>query len=67
LYEYRFVRMNAGTSYTPGGGEDYHKVIEEYSVKGWRLVQVLVMPIFDGYSMAQQVELIFEKGTETTP
>ena len=58
--------MNTGASYSPGGGEDYHKVIEEYSVKGWRLVQVLVMPIFDGYSMAQQVELILEKGTETT-
>lgn len=67
MYDYRFVRMNTGISYTPGGGEDYHKVIEEYAVKGWRLVQVLVMPIFDGYSMAQQVELIFEKGTETTP
>jgi hypothetical protein len=67
LYEYRFVRMHTATSYTPGGGEDYHKVIEEYAGKGWRLVQVLVLPLFDGYSMAQQVELIFEKGRETTP
>lgn len=61
LYEYRFVRANIGGS---GDGGDYRKIVQEHATRGWRLVQVFALPLFDGYSMAQQVELIFERKTE---
>ena len=61
MYEYKFVRIESGGYSNSGKDSDYHFIVEQYANQGWRLVQLLILPIFDGYSMTQQVELIFER------
>lgn len=62
MFEYKYVKIDM----TRAGfmeikpKEDYHKLIDEHSRQGWRLVQVFAPPTWsDG--LASYFELIFEK------
>jgi len=63
-YEYKFVMVELKTGfsgYKPK--EDYHKIIEQLSKEGWRLVQIFA-PATAGFGAARYFELIFEKPRE---
>ena len=63
MYEYKFIKIHVGYkpfAFTQTLSEDYHKIIEEQTKEGWRLVQIFAPPI-RGYGNAEYFEMIFEK------
>lgn len=61
MYKYEFVQIDIKSGLLGAKPEqDYHKTIDEYSDRDWRLVQVV--SLYGGYSSG--IELIFEKEIE---
>ena len=58
MYEYKFIRISISFFGKPK--DDYQRVIEENTKKGWRFVQVFA-PGLDGYGMAKYFDVIFER------
>ena len=54
-YEYKFVTVGQGKK------EDYHDVIYENSLDGWRLVQVFAPGAGGLWAKASFCEVIFER------
>lgn len=59
-YEYDFVRVDLKGFSTMKPQEDWHTIIRDYAVHGWRLKQVFAPPVA-GYGTAAWFELIFER------
>ena len=61
MYEYKFVKIDLKGILPPKSPvEDYHKIIEENAIEGWRLVQIFA-PVVSAGPFAPYYELIFEK------
>ncbi len=58
MYEYKFIRIRISFFGKPK--EDYQKIIEENSKKGWRFVQVFA-PGIGSYGAAKFFDVIFER------
>jgi hypothetical protein len=58
-YEYKFVTIGQGNK-----NKDYHDVIREYSVEGWRLVQVFAPGAGGLWAKASLCEVILERQVE---
>jgi len=61
MYEYKFEKIELKTGLMQSKPvKDYHKIIEQYTSEGWRLVQIFAPPI-SGHGSSPYYELIFEK------
>jgi hypothetical protein len=58
-YEYKFVTVGQDKK-----GKDYHDVIRENSLDGWRLVQVFAPGAGGLWAKASFCEVIFERQVE---
>lgn len=58
-YEYRFVTVEQRKK-----GKDYHEIIRENSLDGWRLVQVFAPGAGGLWAKASFYEVIFERQVE---
>jgi hypothetical protein len=58
-YEYKFVSIGQGNK-----DKDYHDVIRENALKGWRLVQVFAPGAGGLWAKASFCEIIFERQVE---
>jgi len=59
MYQYEFVKIKINR-WKGQPQEDYKKIIEDYALNGWRLVQIFAPPI-SGFGAADHFEMIFEK------
>ena len=62
-YEYKFVKVELESgwlSFLQQPREDHHRIIEEHTKEGWRLVQVLA-PVTNGSGWSDYFEVIFER------
>ena len=61
-YEYKFVKVELETGWLSSlqqPREDYHRIIEEHTKEGWRLVQIFAPPTGSGWS--RYFDVIFER------
>ena len=61
-YEYKFVTVGQGKK-----DKDYHDVIRENSLDGWRLVQLFAPGAGGLWAKASFCEVIFERQVEGCP
>ncbi len=62
MYEYKFVRVDLEGIFTRKPRADHHRLIEEYSKEGWRLVQIFSPAVsVRGAGSPDYFELIFER------
>jgi len=59
MYKYEIVKIDL-SFWSSEPNKNYKEIIESYSKKGWRFVQVFA-PAISGYGKAKYFELIFEK------
>jgi len=59
-YEYKFVTVGQGKK-----DKDYHDIIRENSLDGWRLVQILAPGAGGLWAKASFWEVIFERQLES--
>jgi hypothetical protein len=59
-YEYRFVTIDEGKK-----DKEYHEVIRENSLEGWRLVQIFAPGAGGLWTKAGLCETIFERQVES--
>jgi len=59
MYEYKYVNVNL-SGFLKKPKDDYHKIIDQHALEGWRLVQIFA-PAISGYGSASNFELIFER------
>lgn len=65
MYEYRFVKIDLDGVMTKKPKDDYHRVFDQYSREGWRLVQIFAPSVsVGGGGIPNYFELIFEKEIE---
>jgi len=65
LYEYKFVRIDVGGTFTRKPTADHHLLIKQYAKDGWRLVQIFAPAVSaSAGGVPDYFELIFEKETE---
>ena len=57
MYEYKFVEVSLGGLFTEA---TYQETIEEFALKGWRLVQLLPTK-YNSHGKPTAFEIIFEK------
>ena len=57
-YEYEFRTITFG-GFLRAPQEDYQQIVEDYAERGWRLLQILVIPTTEG--SPRTMELIFER------
>lgn len=60
MYEYKFIDINLKGVLKLETEIDYHEVIREQALQGWRLVQIFA-PSTGKVGSATNFELIFEK------
>ena len=60
MYEYKIIKVELSKIGTVTPKEDYHRIIDEYASRGWRLVQLFVPPV-GVYGVAKYIEIIFER------
>lgn len=56
MYEYKFVKLDLMSFFGTRTKNDYHDIVREHAMEGWRLLQVLTPVTGTSY-----YELIFEK------
>jgi len=61
MFEYKIVRVEGKGIFDRKPEGDYHKLIEEYANKGWRLVQIFKPQIMLVWAIPTYYEIIFER------
>ncbi len=60
MYEYKAIKVGLSKVGTIAPKEDYHRIIDEYASRGWRLVQLFAPPV-GVYGVATYIEIILER------
>jgi hypothetical protein len=62
MYEYKFIKveLRKGVYVIRKPKEDYHEIIKENAIEGWRFVQIFAPSTLSG-GISEYFELIFEK------
>lgn len=59
MHEYKFVKIEL-TTWSSKPKVEYHEIIHQNALEGWRLVQIFD-PSTKGYGSSAYFELIFER------